>query len=192
MVETIELDAVLGEFLARFPYVSKKNIRSVSGGFCRLFGLKEIPRNPFEVLPETLGIELHRNAGLPRNVPAQWGYTSTDGRYRIEYSEQRAHESLSIALWHEMGEILLRNPRCPLHGSMTDEIECSLAEQFAIHVLMPEVAVRRIAKEYGHPEVQDKTMTLASHFCVSRQAMIIRLTELGLEYRRADRPVKEW
>ena len=51
---------------------------------------------------------------------------------------------------------------------------------FASHLLMPELIVRQVAADLGHPERVDKTRTLAEHFGVSAQAMKIRLRQLDL------------
>lgn len=156
------LDAKLEELLKEFDRVDSSNIRSFAARFCQFFGLTEIPRDPFVIFSEVFGIEL-RHAIMPRSCPAQWGLNGD--RYEIEYSEHRDSETLSLTLWHELFEIISAHPAFPTR--LTSDIECKIATMFAINVTMPEKAIRIIAEKYGHPELQDKTFSLAYRFSSS-------------------------
>lgn len=109
-----------------------------------------------------------------------------DGRkiIRINASLPRARQRFVWA--HELGHALLTHSK---PGELTIELRANAngpderaCDQFAVNLLMPEIVVRQLCHELGHPERVDKTRTLAEKFGVSKQAMQIRLQNLGLAY----------
>lgn len=178
-----QFDERLSHFFAETDYTASDNMRWFAAAFCRHFRFRRIPRDPFVILPEVFGIELRRVI-LPEPTRAQWIRLPRRNLYVIEYSEHRTPQTLSLSLWHELAEIIFAHPDFP--ERITSNIECRLATGFAVNITMPEVAVRRIAAEYGHPK-QDKTYTLAARFGVSKTAMRIRLEEFGLAHRNGHR-----
>lgn len=178
-IETADqLDFAFKSLLCNYECIDYTNIRSFAAHFCRTFGLKAIPRDPFDIFPE-MGIRLQRTDVYITGT-AQW--MRLGDNYVIEYTEYRSHNQLTLSLYHELFEMMSAQPFFP--NRLQPKVECDLATRFAIHVSMPEVAVTKIAKDLGHPNIQDKTITIAHRFCVSPTAMRIRLSELGLAPRR--------
>ena len=101
------------------------------------------------------------NAGLPR------------ARQRFVW----AHEIGHALLTHSKPGELVVELRSDIKGP--DEAAC---DQFASNLLMPEMTVRELCAQLGHPHNVDKAITLAQKFGVSKQAMRIRLQKLGLVY----------
>jgi Zn-dependent peptidase ImmA (M78 family) len=99
-------------------------------------------------------------------------------RMRFVWAHEIGHALLSRKM---PGEIVVEF-RVGRHNA--HERECDL---FAAHLLMPEIRVRQLAADLGHPESVDKTRTLAAHFGVSTQAIRIRLRDLGLVHVPASR-----
>lgn len=105
----------------------------------------------------------------------------------MPFNEQRR------ILAHEIGHHLLPKKRLgyvELHYSYDNqntplERQC---DEFAKHLLMPELYIRQKAAELGHPRI-NRTTALASLFGVSTDAMDCRLRELRLckHWRRPDR-----
>lgn len=103
---------------------------------------------------------------------------------RINSSLPQARQRFVWA--HELGHALLTHSRpgelaIELYANAKghDEKAC---DKFAVNLLMPELIVRQLCHDLGHPERVDKTRTLAEKFGVSRQAMQIRLQNLDLAY----------
>lgn len=178
-----DLDAALTTFLRRYAYVRRKNIEHFAHSFCCHFGLAEIPRDPFNILPYHFGITL-QPALLPRPVRASWIRLSNTDSYLIHYSNHSPHHRLSLVLWHEFFEIMSAHQA--FRTRLTTEEECDLATLFAVNVTMPRQDILAAAHELGHPHIQDKTGVLASRFGVSYLAMKLRLAQLGL----APRPLR--
>ena len=169
-----EFDQNLGKFLFNFKRVGAFNVQRFAESWCDRFGVHDFPRDPRQHLP-LLGIGLE-SASMGRGVRAVW--LRTGDQYRIQYS-RFLDGRLGLVLWHEFFEILSAHPRFP--SRLPPEAEERLATQFAVHVMMPEMDVRRNAAELRHPHELDKTRVLAGRFGVSLMAMRIRLRELGLE-----------
>ncbi|BCW97853.1 MAG: hypothetical protein KatS3mg024_0680 [Armatimonadota bacterium] len=170
-----ELDALMRRLVLQWGSIRAGNIASFAGYFCRCLGLCQIPRDPLAVLVR-LGVRVEP-ALLPRGVKAVWCRTSQG--YAISYSRHLAGK-VSLALWHELFEILAHNPQLPLRLSLQDQER--LASLFAVNVMMPGEEVRRQAAELGHPRRTNKSRVLAARFGVSAAAMRFRLRQLGLEH----------
>lgn len=170
-----DLDTLVGRLVRPWSSIGFPNIAAFAGYFCRKLGLRAIPRDPVRLLP-LLGVRLEPGL-LPRDVKAVWCRTGAE--YRIGYSRHLAGR-VSLALWHELFEILASHPLFPSRLSSRERER--LATLFAVHVMMPEEQVRRQAAELGHPLRMNKSRVLASRFGVSVAAMRCRLRELGLEH----------
>lgn len=170
-----ELDALLGRFLNRYRRVGQSNIQTFTERCSEFLGVQELPRDPRHYLP-LLGIRLEA-AVLAAGVRAVW--LRLPDAYMIQYSSHHAGK-LAVVLWHEFFEMLSSHPRFPTR--LMVESEERLATLFAVHMTMPEAAVRLQAADLRHPE-QNKSRVLASRFGVSHGAMLLRLRELGLEHR---------
>jgi len=171
-----ELDGLIGKFLRRYSFVDHRNIQVFAERLAHHLGMTAVPRNPFTLLPEHLGIKLHRQL-LPRGKRAQW--MRQDNIYLIEYNDHMGHDQLALGLWHEFFEIIACHPWFP--SRLGSDLECELAWQFADHMTMPERVFKSICKEVGHPE-EDKADVLANRFGVSLAGARKRLKGLGLEH----------
>lgn len=173
-----QMDEHIGRFLYGFRRVGQFNIHRVAASFADKFGLHTFPRDPRQHLPQ-FGILLEQ-VSLPRGVRAVW--LRAGDCYTIRYSMHMAGR-LGLVLWHEFFEMMSANPRFP--SRLKTEEEERLATLFAVHLMMPEEAVRDQAARLGHPANVDKTRVLAARFGVSAGAMTIRLRELDLAPRDA-------
>lgn len=170
-----ELDEAIGKLVRRFAFVGYKNIGHFAKRFCEHFGLSELPRDPFRLLPEVFGIQLERGA-LDKSTAAQW--IRANGVYTIQTSLYRDVNQLALSLWHEFAEIMFAHPRFP--SRLTTDKECQIATLFAVHVMMPEAEVRAVADEFRNTNISSKTGVIANRFGVSPTAARCRLGELGL------------
>lgn len=117
-------------------------------------------------------VDLGHNDGHLLRTPKRW-YVVTNIRQSIE--KQRFTSA------HEIGEYLLiqhyerqgKNP--PVNGHTE-----RFCDAFAANLLMPAEVVKQQLAELGHNRHNDKRDVLASRFGVSRQALTIRLRELGM------------
>jgi Zn-dependent peptidase ImmA (M78 family) len=96
------------------------------------------------------------------------------------FSQPRQRFSLA----HEIGHHLLLGRAtgpirivCGVRRQTKEERLCNL---FAVELLMPAALVREVAGDLGHPDIHDKTGTIAARFGVSLTAMRLRLNELDL------------
>jgi Zn-dependent peptidase ImmA (M78 family) len=136
---------------------------------------------PFDLdgLADWLGLVVEYRP-LPESVPGF--YAEISGRPYVVIDSGSCPERRRWTLAHEIAHHILSlgitsaADRFALFDSRSDDRTC---DRFAAELLMPASLVRRKAEELGHGTA-DRSSFLASIFRVSRQAMRIRLRELGL------------
>ncbi len=105
----------------------------------------------------------------------------TPKRWYVVINTRDPMERQRFTAAHEIGEYLLirhyqRQGKEPPKSSRNERF----CDAFAAHLLMPEDIVRQQADELCHGRRNDKRDVLASRFGVSREALNIRLRDLGL------------
>jgi Zn-dependent peptidase ImmA (M78 family) len=136
---------------------------------------------PFDLdgLADWLGLMVEYRP-LPASVPGF--YAEIGGRSYVVIDSGARPERRRWTLAHEIAHHILSlgitrpSDGFALCDSRSDDRTC---DRFAAQLLMPEAIVRRKVEEIG-PRPDDKSALLAGIFGVSRQAMRIRLRELGL------------
>lgn len=118
-------------------------------------------------------VDAGHNGGHLLKTPKRW-YLVINTRDPLE--RQRFTSA------HEIGEYLLiqhyeHQGRTPPTNGHTERF----CDVFAANLLMPESIVRLQVEELGHNRRNDKRDVLASRFGVSKQAITIRLQELGIQ-----------